>query len=58
MDGKSMKLKLRGAGIPQWRLAKHLGISEATLQRRLRDLKPEHELEMLIAIDAILTEES
>ena len=32
-----VKLAARGAGVPLWKVARELGISEATITRRLRE---------------------
>lgn len=32
-----VKLAARGAGVPLWKLARALGISEATMTRKLRE---------------------
>lgn len=54
MNREDITLRLRGLGIPQWRLAKQMGICENTLQRRLRDLKEADAQEMLKALDEII----
>jgi len=36
MQNRDIKLFARGAGVPLWKLAKALGVSEPTLTRRLR----------------------
>ena len=36
MENKSIRLLARGAGVPLWEIAQHIGVSENTLLRWLR----------------------
>lgn len=58
MNINELKLRLRGLGIPQWRLAQELNISEATLQRRFHTQKESDIKEMLSAMEAIVASDS
>lgn len=53
-ENEGVRRKARAAGVPLWRIALALGISEPTLMRWLRiPLEPEREAEILYAIDAL-----
>ena len=52
MLNRRVKLAVRGAGVPLWRLAQELELSESTLFRRLRKpLTREEEEQYLSAIE-------
>ena len=42
-NNRDVKLAARGAGVPLWRLAQALGVSEATVTRKLREPLEEKE---------------
>ncbi len=47
MANESIRLKAKGAGIPFWKIANALGISEATMTRLMRtELNPEKKTEI------------
>ena len=49
-----VKLAARGAGVPLWKVARELGISEATMTRRLREpLSEEEKVRFLQAIETV-----
>lgn len=53
-NNKAVKLAARGAGVPLWKVARELGISEATMTRRLREpLTAEEAEKFLKAIEAV-----
>ena len=43
MKNQDIRLAARGAGIPLWKLAETLGISEPTMTRKLRHELPDDE---------------
>lgn len=50
----SIRLKARGAGVPLWRIAQEIGISEPTLTRWLRvPLQEERRKLIMEAIDKL-----
>ena len=52
MVNRTIKLAARGAGVPLWKLAEELKLSESTLFRRLRQpLSREEEQQYLAAIE-------
>lgn len=54
MANQSLRLKARGAGVPLWKIAKELNISEPTLTRMLREpLKQEESLRILAVIEKL-----
>lgn len=57
MNENEMKNILRKAKIPQWRLAKQLGLCENTINRKLRDLSDKDAADMLRAIEEIQSAE-
>ena len=58
MENNEIRLYAKGAGVPLWRLADHLGISEATLTRMLRRELPEDEKRQILnIIDELAKEE-
>ena len=50
MSNQQIRLAARGAGIPLWRLAEALGVSEPTMTRKLRHELPEEEKQRILAI--------
>lgn len=53
MANEKIRLKAKGSGIPFWKIANALGISEATMTRLMRtELNPEKESE----IEAIIND--
>lgn len=50
MANKNIRLAARGAGVPLWRIAQELGISEPTITRKLRRELPEEEQQRILAI--------
>ena len=54
MVNMDLRLEAKGAGVPMWKIAEHLNISEPTLTRRLRKELPDTEKENLRAIIAEL----
>ena len=57
MDNQDIRRIARAEGIPMWRIAKALGISEPTMTRRMRQELPENEKEKLKVIIRNLSEE-
>jgi DNA-binding Lrp family transcriptional regulator len=59
MKNQQIKLLARGNGIALWEIAKTLGISEATLTRRLRvTLSREQDEEIVKAIEQLKAEKT
>lgn len=50
MNNKRVRVAMMENDVPQWRLAKMLGVSENTVWRRLREELPEEEQMRLIRI--------
>lgn len=50
MNNKSVRMAMLEHGVPQWKLAKMLGVSENTVWRRLREELPEEEQRRLVKI--------
>lgn len=58
MYNQSIRLQLRGNGIPMWLLAEYLGISEASITRMFRhELTADQKEKVYEAIDKILKTE-
>lgn len=56
-NNQIVKLSARGAGVPLWRVAQELGISEATMTRKLRvPLSEEEKDEYLKIIEQLRRE--
>lgn len=54
MKNQKIRLRARGAGVPLWRIAEAMGISEPTFFRKLRhQLPPEEEEAILQIIEAL-----
>ena len=54
---QDVRFKARAAGVAIWRIADYLGVSEMTVNRRLRkELNPEQKKVFLDAIQAIAAE--
>lgn len=54
VENEAVRKAARGAGIPLWRVAAKMGISESTLTRWLRfPLEPAKEAAMLTAISEL-----
>lgn len=53
MYATELKAIVKGSGIPQWKIAESMGVSEATIYRKLRgnaEISPEFEKKMLLCI--------
>lgn len=50
MANQQLRLAARGAGVPLWRIAQELGISEPTITRKLRVELPEAEQQRILEI--------
>ena len=53
MCASELKVIVKGSGFPQWRIAESMGISEATIYRKLRgnaEISPEFERKLLLCI--------
>lgn len=50
MKNQEIRLAARGAGIPLWRLAEAIGVSEPTMTRKLRHELPEDEKRRILSI--------
>ena len=53
MYATELKAIVKGCGIPQWKIAECMGVSEATIYRKLRgnaEISPEFEKKMLLCI--------
>ena len=50
MTNKRIRIKLLEYDLKQWNLAKIMGVSEATIYRRLREELPEDEQDRIIGI--------
>lgn len=57
MENMDIRLEAKGAGIPLWKIARQLHISEPTLTRRLRVELPAEEKVKIRAIIAALKKE-
>lgn len=56
-NNESLKLYAKGSGVPYWRIAKKMGVSENTLVRLMREELPEEkEKEIRLIIDEIKKE--
>ena len=54
MENEEIRLKARGAGVPLWQIAKHIGVSEPTMTRMLRQkVDKETKQRLLTAIKEI-----
>ena len=57
MANQDIRFKARACGVAIWRIADYLGVSEMTVNRRLRkELSPEQKKVFLDAIQAIAAE--
>ncbi len=57
-ENKAIRRAARAAGVPLWRIAHVIGVSEPTLTRWLRfPLSPEREQQILAAISQIAASE-
>ena len=58
MNNKKIKLMLRGNGIPQWKLAEAMNVSEITVQRLLRndekELPKQKQDEIIKLVDSLI----
>ena len=54
MVNMDLRLEARGAGVPMWKIAERLNISEPTLTRKLRKELPDTEKAKIRAIIAEL----
>ena len=52
-----IRKKLFESGVPQWKLAKRLGITAETFSRRLREELPKKEQKKMVKIIAKIVEE-
>lgn len=50
MANMQIRLAARGAGVPLWRIAQEMGISEPTITRKLRKELPEEEQARILTI--------
>ncbi len=50
MENQKIRLKARGAGVPLWKIAEALGVSEPTMTRWLRHNLPEEREKQIIAV--------
>ena len=50
MNNKLVRLAMMEHGVPQWKLAKMLGVSENTIWRKLREELPEEEQKKLVKL--------
>lgn len=50
MTNKRIRKKMIDKGLKQWELARLMGISEATMYRKLRDELPEEEQDRIIQL--------
>lgn len=50
MNNKIVRIAMMENNVPQWKLAKMLGVSENTIWRRLREELPEEEQTRLVRI--------
>ena len=50
MQNVDIKLRLRGAGLPLWKLASILGVSEMTVTRMFRTELPQERKEQILTI--------
>jgi hypothetical protein len=54
MENRDIRLEARGSGVPLWKIAKKLNISEPTLTRHLRlDLPTEEKLKIRSIIEEL-----
>lgn len=54
MENVKVRRAAKSAGVPLWRIAAEIGVSEPTLTRWLRvPLSPEREAEIMAAIDKL-----
>lgn len=57
MTNMDIRFRARVAGVPLWKIAEKMGISEPTIMRRLRkELSPEEKQKYFDAIQTILVE--
>ena len=57
MSNNLVRRAAKAAGVPLWRVAKEIGVSEPTMTRRLREELPTAEQDRIIAIIARLSKE-
>ena len=50
MENTKIRLAARGAGVPLWRIAQEMGVSEPTITRRLRTKLPIDEEKKILNI--------
>ena len=53
MYASELKRIVKGRGFPQWKIAENMGVSEATIYRKLRgnaEISPEFEKKILLCI--------
>ena len=50
MENMDVRLKAKGTGVPLWRIAKEMGVSEPTMTRKLRSPLNEVEKEQIFEI--------
>lgn len=50
MANMKIRLAARGAGVPLWRIAQEMGVSEPTITRKLRKELPEEEQARILEI--------
>ena len=54
MSNTNIRLAARGAGIPLWRVAQTMGVSEATFTRKMRvEMLPDEAQRILSIIDQL-----
>lgn len=56
MNNIEIKTLMKSKKIAYWKVADILGVSDLTIQRWLRHKQPQHEKELLKAIETIITE--
>lgn len=56
MTSIEIKSLLRAKSIPMWKIGDILGVSDVTIQRYLRREQPQHEKEILEAIETLINE--
>lgn len=57
MANLDVRFKAKAAGVPLWKIAERLGVTEVTISRRLRkELSPEQKQQYFDAIQQIVSE--
>ena len=57
MANKELRRLAKASGVPMWRVAKQIGISEVTLSRWLREELPQEKRELILSIIEELSEQ-